>query len=119
MDEEIKTGSRVRSHVSVMGERHPMHLGIVVHDYGDTCDVDRMSLHGGAPWITQHTNDSLEAVGGLDSKSETPITDAACETCDDNRFSKKEVVDSNVCRRIEISHAALYFSHGKLTRIER
>lgn len=59
MDEEIKTGSRVRSYVSVMGERHPMHIGIVVRDYGDTCDVDRMSLHGGAPWIVREAKSCL------------------------------------------------------------
>lgn len=37
----------------------------------------------------------------------TKITDSAIKTCDDNRFSKKEVVHSEVCRRLEKQlHAA-------------
>lgn len=55
----ITVGSRVRSHVFVCGDRVPMHCGIVVHDYGDTCDVDRMTLHNGQPWIVRETKSNL------------------------------------------------------------
>lgn len=44
-------GSRVMTGVFVMNQWHPMHPGIVVADHNGYCDVDVMSLHGGAPWI--------------------------------------------------------------------
>lgn len=59
MTQELTVGSRVRSHVFVLGKRVPMHCGTVVTDYGDTCDVDRMSLHGGAPWVVREAKSDL------------------------------------------------------------
>lgn len=54
-------GTRVQTHVSVMGKRVPMHVGIVVRDYMDgTVDVDRMSLHGGASWVVREAKSDLE-----------------------------------------------------------
>lgn len=35
-------------------------------------------------------------------KSKTPRTDNACETCDDNRFSKAEVVNADFARQLEL-----------------
>jgi hypothetical protein len=52
MADHIKIGDRVRCGVYVMGEWKPMHIGIVTRDHGDgTYDVDRMSPHGGRPWV--------------------------------------------------------------------
>ena len=59
----ILTGKRVRSYVSVMGEQVAMHDGIVVEDNDTgTCKVDRMSLHGGAPWIVHEAKSSLRVI---------------------------------------------------------
>jgi len=48
---EIQVGDKVMCCVPHGGELMPMHTGIVT----EICDgyymVDRMSLHGGAPWI--------------------------------------------------------------------
>lgn len=53
MADSIKVGDRVRTGVYVIGEWHPMSLGIVVavSTDGSTAMVDVMSLHGGAPWL--------------------------------------------------------------------
>jgi hypothetical protein len=41
-------------------------------------------------------------------KSKTTRTDNACETCDDNRFSKSEVVNADFARNLELElNAAL------------
>jgi hypothetical protein len=62
--EEIKVGSRVRCGVYVMGEWVPMHSGIVTHDHGDgTYDVDRMSLHGGRPWVERECHVRIDSAG--------------------------------------------------------
>lgn len=51
MNNEIQVGDTVRINVYVQGNRVPMALAVVVRDYDDQlCWVDRMSLHGGAPW---------------------------------------------------------------------
>jgi hypothetical protein len=67
MSNEIKVGSRVRSNVYVHGECVPTHVGIVTEVRGGCCAVDRMSLHGGAPWVvweaTSHL--SLEPLAAL------------------------------------------------------
>lgn len=67
MGELLLPGTMVRSHVCVMGERVPMHVGIVVHDYGDSVDVDRMSLHGGAPWVVREDKRNLTIEGAPDA----------------------------------------------------
>lgn len=56
----MKTGQRVWTTVSMGGRIQRMASGIVVATHDGYCDVDVMSLHGGAPWIQQHTNTSLE-----------------------------------------------------------
>lgn len=48
-------------------------MGVVTAIYSGYCDVDVMSLHGGAPWIQQHTTTSLE-----------PVICKACECIVDN-----------------------------------
>jgi hypothetical protein len=51
--DEIRVGDKVRIGVYVCGEFRPMSLAIVVEDIdSQLCRVDKMSLHGGAPWIT-------------------------------------------------------------------
>jgi hypothetical protein len=62
MSNEIKVGSRVRSNVYVNGERVPMHVGIVTEVRDGCCAVDRMSLHGGAPWIVWEATSQLSLV---------------------------------------------------------
>ena len=47
----IRIGDRVRCFVYVGRERIPMHVGIVTEVRDGYYMVDRMSLHGGAPWI--------------------------------------------------------------------
>lgn len=57
------TGKRVQSYVSVLGKQVAMHQGIVVEDNDTgTCRVDRMSLHGGAPWIVHEAKSSLRVI---------------------------------------------------------
>jgi hypothetical protein len=52
-DSKIRVGDKVRIGVYVCGEFKPMGLAIVVEDVdAQLCKVDKMSLHGGAPWIT-------------------------------------------------------------------
>ena len=51
MNDDIQVGDRVRCGVFVAGEWRPMHVGIVVQTVFGLCAVDRMSLHGGAPWV--------------------------------------------------------------------
>jgi hypothetical protein len=52
-DSKIRVGDKVRIGVYVCGEFKPMGLAIVVEDVdAHLCKVDKMSLHGGAPWIT-------------------------------------------------------------------
>jgi hypothetical protein len=64
MSDQIQVGSRVRCGIYVMGVWVPMHSGIVTHDYRDgTYDVDRMSQHGGAPWIVREQFVRLEPAG--------------------------------------------------------
>lgn len=53
MSDEIKFGDLVRMGVYVCGEYRSMGLAKVVKDVdSQLCYVDRMSLHGGAPWVT-------------------------------------------------------------------
>ncbi len=56
----ISCGQKVFTTVSRGGEVVRMASGIVVGVHSGYCDVDVMSLHGGAPWIQQHSNSSLE-----------------------------------------------------------
>jgi len=55
-------GQKVWTTVSVSGETRRMAKGEITGIHSGYCDVDVMSLHGGAPWIQQHTNQSLELV---------------------------------------------------------
>ncbi len=50
--QQIKTGDTVRTGVYVCGEWKPMYLARVTRIIDDQlCEVDKMSLHGGAPWL--------------------------------------------------------------------
>ena len=51
VNDKIKTGDKVRVFVSVGSSLVPMHNGIVTEIRDGYYMVDRMSLHGGAPWI--------------------------------------------------------------------
>lgn len=52
-NDEIRVGDKVRIGVYVLGEFKPMSLAIVVEDVdAQLCKVDKMSLHGGASWVT-------------------------------------------------------------------
>ena len=55
-------GQKVWTSVSVGGARNRMAQGVIVAVHDGYCDVDIMSLHGGAPWIVKQTNSALEAV---------------------------------------------------------
>ena len=55
-------GQYVWTTVSVNGQTQRMAKGVITGIHSGYCDVDVMSLHGGAPWIQQHTNSSLEPV---------------------------------------------------------
>ncbi len=55
-------GQKVWTSVSVGGVSKRMAQGVIVAVHSGYCDVDVMSLHGGAPWIVQQTNSALEAV---------------------------------------------------------
>lgn len=50
-DEKINIGDAVRCFVPVGGRMIPMHNGTVTEIRDGYYMVDRMSLHGGAPWI--------------------------------------------------------------------
>ena len=51
MNDNIRVGDHVRCHVAIGHDLIPMHIGIVTELCSGYCMVDRMSLHGGAPWI--------------------------------------------------------------------
>jgi len=57
-----RVGQKVWTSVSFGGVRKRMTQGVIVAVHSGYCDVDVMSLHGGAPWIVQQTNSALEAV---------------------------------------------------------
>lgn len=61
----IKAGDIVQSFVFYGTERVKMHTGIVVKVRDGSCDVDRMGLHGGEPWIV------TESMGNLEKLSNT------------------------------------------------
>jgi len=50
-----RIGDMVQTGVFVLNEWVPMASGRIVDDHGGYFDVDVMSHHGGAPWVTQHT----------------------------------------------------------------
>lgn len=49
----INVGDRVKCYVEEGGEMVEMHTGIVMGVQDGYYIVDRMSLHGGAPWLSQ------------------------------------------------------------------
>ena len=51
MTQEIQIGDVVRCFVAVGLDLIPMHTGTVTEIRNGDYMVDRMSLHGGAPWI--------------------------------------------------------------------
>jgi hypothetical protein len=57
----FQAGQKVRTGVWVGCDWHEGSPGIVVAVHDGYCDVDIMGLHGGAPWIVQYTNTSMEA----------------------------------------------------------
>jgi hypothetical protein len=49
----FKIGERVKVGVYVCGEWRSMHTAVVVRTIdSQLIEVDRMSLHGGAPWLS-------------------------------------------------------------------
>jgi hypothetical protein len=48
---EVIVGDKVKCYVEVLGKMVEMHNGIVTEQRNGYYMVDRMSLHGGAPWI--------------------------------------------------------------------
>lgn len=60
----IKVGDKVQCGVYVLGEWKPTNIGIVVSQTSDgsVSGVDRMSLHGGAPWVVQEATSHLRAL---------------------------------------------------------
>jgi hypothetical protein len=59
---DIKIGDLVETAVYVLNKRIPMSKGIVVAIHPGYCEVDIMSLHGGAPWIIQETTFNLRVI---------------------------------------------------------
>jgi hypothetical protein len=54
------TGRRVMRTVSIAGKEIVLGPGTVTRDEGTgTCEVDIMSLHGGAPWLLLESKASL------------------------------------------------------------
>ena len=51
----MKIGQKVWTGVFIGSEWQRMASGIIVAVHDGYYDVDIMSLHGGAAWITQHT----------------------------------------------------------------
>lgn len=66
----FRVGQRVWTTVTVAGTIRRMAMGIVVGIQSGYCDVDVMSLHGGAPWIQKHSDTSLEAISHAISEIE-------------------------------------------------
>ena len=63
-DYGIKIGDKVQCGVYVLGEWKPTNTGIVVSQTSDgsVSGVDRMSLHGGAPWVVQEATSHLRTL---------------------------------------------------------
>lgn len=59
---DFRIGQRVWTTVTFGKKTQRMAQGVITGMHSGYCDVDVMSLHGGAPWIQQHTNTSLEPV---------------------------------------------------------
>lgn len=59
----LRIGQRVWTTVTVAGKRQRISSGIITGVHSGFCDVDVMPpFGGGAPWIQQHTNTSLEPI---------------------------------------------------------
>lgn len=56
IEDEITIGSHVWTGVHVCGKWQRMAQGIVTEWCNGYWKVDVMSLHGGAPWITNHVH---------------------------------------------------------------
>jgi hypothetical protein len=56
----FKIGQRVTTGIYVGGEFMPMCQGDVVAVHDGFCEIDRMSLHGGAPWIVYEAFSNLQ-----------------------------------------------------------
>ena len=56
----FKLGDKVITGVYISTKFQPMASGIIVGVHGGYCDVDTMSLHGGAPWIIQYRNTHMK-----------------------------------------------------------
>jgi hypothetical protein len=55
----FRVGQRVWTTICCGNLPQRMAEGVVVGLHSGYCDVDVMSLHGGAPWIQQHANHTL------------------------------------------------------------
>lgn len=58
----IKVGDMVETAVYRGNERVPMASGRVVRLFDGLAEVDIMSHHGGAPWITLHDESHLRKI---------------------------------------------------------
>lgn len=65
----MSIGHKVWTGVFVGGEWVRTAMGVVVGIHSGYYDVDIMSLHGGAPWITQQTH-----VEPVDEPVKPPLT---------------------------------------------
>ncbi len=79
---EINIGDKVEYGIHVLGKWVPSGIGIVISQTSDgsVSGVDRMSLHGGAPWVVQEATNHLRLLplnhdeGAVKSQ---PLPDAA------------------------------------------
>lgn len=55
----FRVGQFVQTLVFIGAKSQPMAKGKVVAVHSGFCEVDIMSLHGGAPWVVYHPNNAL------------------------------------------------------------
>jgi hypothetical protein len=96
---KIRVGDKVRIGVYVCGEFKPMGLAIVVEDVdAQLCKVDKMSLHGGAPWITLEQKSHLRK----EPKAQPEPVGIHLSTNPENaKFVYAETVDKHATLRAE------------------
>lgn len=125
----FKIGDKVNTTVSVCGIPQLMAQGIVTGVHSGYCDVDVMGLHGGAPWIQQHADSSLELVEpsptpATAGKTATPKCDAAREHIHDaiDKFRNGDTHDGSIGWRFVVqleTARALEASESRLvTKVE-
>ena len=70
----LGVGQKVWTTVSVNGITQRMASGIITAVHSGYCEVDVMSLHGGAPWVQYHNTHSLELETTPSAAGEPPAT---------------------------------------------